>query len=111
MYTFSNISERQFFSSISNTLLLILPMLWSAIRFFTYEEGGKKVEVVAIHPNINCHTEKYQWNRHIEVKPSYLKSTNKNLDFFQNHHEYKKVLGSTTTFNYRNMTPLNEYYL
>ncbi len=32
-------------------------------------------------------------------------------EFFQNNNEYKKVLGSTTTFNYRNMTPLNEYYL
>jgi hypothetical protein len=31
-------------------------------------------------------------------------------EFFQNDNEYKKVLG-TTTFNYRNMTPLNEYYL
>jgi hypothetical protein len=31
--------------------------------------------------------------------------------FFQNDNEYKRVLGSTTTFNYRNVTPLNEYYL
>jgi len=31
--------------------------------------------------------------------------------FFQNDHEYKKVLGSTSTFNYRNAMPTNEYYL
>lgn len=31
--------------------------------------------------------------------------------FFQNDHESKKILGSSTTFNYRNLTPLNEYYL
>jgi hypothetical protein len=32
-------------------------------------------------------------------------------EFFQNGNEYKKVLGSTTTFNCRNITPSNEYYL
>jgi hypothetical protein len=32
-------------------------------------------------------------------------------EFIPNDNEYKKVLGTTTTFNYRNMTPLNEYYL
>ncbi len=37
--------------------------------------------------------------------------TNKNLEFFQNDDEYRKVLGSTTSFNCRNITPLNEYYL
>ena len=31
--------------------------------------------------------------------------------FFQNDHEYKKILGSTTTFNCRNIIPSNEYYL
>jgi hypothetical protein len=40
-----------------------------------------------------------------------LKSSNQNLEFFQNDNEHKKVLGSTTSFNYRNITPLNEYYL
>lgn len=33
------------------------------------------------------------------------------MDFFQNDDEYRKVLGSTASFNYRNITPLNEYYL
>ena len=32
-------------------------------------------------------------------------------EFFQNDDEYRKVLGSTTSFNCRNITPLNEYYL
>lgn len=43
-----------------------------------------------------------------------LKSTidqsNNKLEFFQNDDEYRKVIGSTT-FNCRNITPLNEYYL
>jgi hypothetical protein len=37
--------------------------------------------------------------------------SNKKVDFFQNDDEYRKVLGSTTSFNCRNITPLNEYYL
>ncbi|CAF4748007.1 unnamed protein product [Rotaria socialis] len=37
--------------------------------------------------------------------------SNKKIDFFQNDDEYRKVLGSTASFNYRNITPLNEYYL
>jgi hypothetical protein len=44
-----------------------------------------------------------------------LKSTvdqsNNKLEFFQNDDEYRKVLGSKTSFNCRNITPLNEYYL
>lgn len=44
-----------------------------------------------------------------------LKSTvdasNKKLEFFQNDEEYRKVIGSTKSFNCRNITPLNEYYL
>ena len=33
-------------------------------------------------------------------------------EFFQHNNEYKRILGTTTTtFNYRNITPLNEYYL
>ncbi|CAF2094365.1 unnamed protein product [Rotaria magnacalcarata] len=37
--------------------------------------------------------------------------SNKKIDFFQNDDEYRKVLGSAASFNYRNITPLNEYYL
>jgi hypothetical protein len=37
--------------------------------------------------------------------------SNKNREFFQNDDEYRKVLGSKTSFNCRNITPLNEYYL
>jgi hypothetical protein len=46
---------------------------------------------------------KYQLNKH--------HTSQYQTQFFQNDHEYKKVLGSTTTFNYRNVTPSNEYYL
>ncbi|CAF3964767.1 unnamed protein product, partial [Rotaria sp. Silwood2] len=42
---------------------------------------------------------------------STLDQSNKKIDFFQNDDEYRKVLGSKTSFNYRNITPLNEYYL
>lgn len=52
---------------------------------------------------------KYQLNKRVET--TQLKSSKQNFDFFQNNNEYKKILGSTTTFNYRNVTPLNEYYL
>ena len=38
-------------------------------------------------------------------------SGGKSLEFFQNDHEYRRVLGSTTSFQCRNMTPVNEYYL
>jgi hypothetical protein len=42
---------------------------------------------------------------------STLDSSTKKLEFFQNDDEYRKVIGSTTSFNCRNITPLNEYYL
>jgi len=44
------------------SLVLLVPILWSLIRFFTYQENGRSIEVVAIHPNINCYTEKYKWS-------------------------------------------------
>lgn len=40
-----------------------------------------------------------------------INSGNKKLDFFQNDDEYRKVVGTTPSFNCRNITPLNEYYL
>jgi len=46
-----------------------------------------------------------------QLKKSPGDQTNKNLEFFQNDDEYRKVIGSTTSFNCRNITPLNEYYL
>jgi hypothetical protein len=45
-----------------------------------------------------------------QLKPTIDQSKNQ-LEFFQNDDEYRKVLGSTTSFNCRNITPLNEYYL
>jgi hypothetical protein len=45
-----------------------------------------------------------------QLKPNGDQSNNK-LEFFQNDDEYRKVLGSTPSFNCRNITPLNEYYL
>ena len=37
--------------------------------------------------------------------------TNDKLEFFQNDEEYRKVISSTNSFNCRNITPSNEYYL
>ncbi|CAF3301428.1 unnamed protein product [Rotaria socialis] len=63
---------------------------------------------------------RYQSNNRTGIVQAYhtqIKSPNQNLEFFQNNNELKKVTGSTatttttTTFNYRNNTPLNEYYL
>ncbi|CAF3422049.1 unnamed protein product [Rotaria sp. Silwood1] len=57
---------------------------------------------------------RYQLNRRTGTIQPYhtkFKTSNPNIEFFQNTNEYKKILGSTTKFNYRNMTPLNEYYL
>ncbi len=54
-----------------------------------------------IEKNFNLIT-KYQSNKRTQQYQT---------EFFQNDNEYKKILDSTTTFNYRNMTPLNEYYL
>jgi hypothetical protein len=60
----------------------------------------------------------YQPNKRTGTTQQYrtqLKSTldpsNKKIEFFQNDDECRKVFGSTTSFNCRNITPLNEYYL
>ena len=34
-----------------------------------------------------------------------------NLEFFQNNHEYRKILESTTSFHCRKVTPQSEYHL
>lgn len=47
-----------------------------------------------------------------QLKPTTASGqSNEKMEFFQNDEEYRKVLGSTNTFNCRNITPLNEYYL
>ncbi len=60
--------------TVSLALLIVLPILWSLVRFYTYKETGKKVEVVAIHPNVNCHHEKYQWSA-AQLQARYLSCT------------------------------------
>lgn len=51
-------------------------------------------------------------NSKLLTKYQLNKNTQKyQTEFFQNTSEYKKILDTTTTFNYRNVTPLNEYYL
>lgn len=52
---------------------------------------------------------KYQTNKRIQT--TQLKSSDANLEYFPINHEYKKIPGTSTTFNYRHITPLNEYYL
>ena len=46
-----------------------------------------------------------------QLKPTTTGQSNEKSEFFQNDEEYRKVLGSTNSFNCRNITPLNEYYL
>ncbi|CAF0788333.1 unnamed protein product [Adineta ricciae] len=52
---------------------------------------------------------KYQTNKRIQT--TQLKSSDQHLEHFPGNHEYKKISGTSTTFNYRHITPLNEYYL
>ena len=52
---------------------------------------------------------KYQTNKRIQT--TQLKSSDQHLEHFPGNHEYKKISGISTTFNYRHITPLNEYYL
>ncbi len=58
--------------------LLFIPISCSLIRFYTYQEAGKSIEVVAIHPNINCYTEKYNWTTD-KLQNRYLDCTLKNI--------------------------------
>ena len=43
-------------------LLLSVPGILSCYIFAAYEENGKAVQIVAIHPNIDCRNEKYKIN-------------------------------------------------
>lgn len=57
---------------------------------------------------------RYQMNKRSGMMQHYLTQvdpSSKEMEFFQNDHEYRQVLGSTTSFQCRNVTPVNEYYL
>lgn len=60
------------------SLVVLVPLLFSIIRFVSYNEKGKSVEVVVIHPNINCHTEKYNWSVE-QLKERYLQCTSQEI--------------------------------
>lgn len=55
-------------------IVFTIPFLCSLFLFFTYQETGKSVEVVSIHPNVNCHNEKYTWTEE-QLLSRYLKCT------------------------------------
>ncbi len=42
--------------------VLLLPLAFSYIRFFTYQEQGYPLEAVAVQPNLDCYTEKFEYN-------------------------------------------------
>ena len=57
---------------------------------------------------------RYQRNVRTGTRPQYrtqLEPSNANLEFFQNNHEYRKILESSTSFHCRKITPQSEYHL
>jgi len=60
---YKRLSERRinsFFQLISASILLILlPVSWSLVRYYTYTERGSTFEVVVLQPNIDPFSEKF----------------------------------------------------
>lgn len=54
---------------ISVTLLVaIIPVCISLYIYNSFEAKGREVEVIAIHPNTDCYTEKYLWEPQVLIK-------------------------------------------
>lgn len=47
---------------VGSALLFWIPVATSLGMYYSYEEQGKKVEILAIQPNIDTYTEKYAYN-------------------------------------------------
>ncbi len=43
-------------------VVLILPLIFSYILYFSYQEKGKEVEIVVVQPNLDCYAEKFTYN-------------------------------------------------
>jgi len=72
---------------VKGGLLILLPILFSFGRYYTYEEVGKEVEVVVVQPNYEPHYEKFvvsrkqQLERFIELSESALTANTAYLVF------------------------------
>lgn len=44
---------------VTGCLLILIPLTFSMIRFYTYQEKGEKVEVVVVQPNIDPYNEQF----------------------------------------------------
>ena len=49
-------------SSLIFITVLVLPIMVSLWIYYTYEEKGKTVEIIVVQPNIDCYTEKFDYN-------------------------------------------------
>ena len=60
---YKRFSERRFYKSLqlsgSILLLIVLPVSWSLVRYYTYTENGKTIEVAILQPNSDPFSEKF----------------------------------------------------
>ncbi|GAA4846330.1 apolipoprotein N-acyltransferase [Algivirga pacifica] len=54
------IKGRKYWVATGSTLFI--PLLVSLLLWNTYEEKGETIEVLAVQPNVDCYTEKFQYN-------------------------------------------------
>ncbi|GAB4338914.1 MAG: apolipoprotein N-acyltransferase [Flammeovirgaceae bacterium] len=50
------------FHRIRLALWIFLPLIFSLIIYYTYEEKGEEVEIVVVQPNFDCYAEKFSYN-------------------------------------------------
>ncbi|MCS6831971.1 MAG: apolipoprotein N-acyltransferase [Flammeovirgaceae bacterium] len=50
------------FHRIRFALWILIPLLFSLYRFYTYREKGEPIEVVVVQPNFDCYKEKFSYN-------------------------------------------------
>ncbi len=50
------------------TAIFLLPLIFSLIKYFTYKEEGKQIEVVVINPNYEPHYEKFEISQAKQLK-------------------------------------------
>jgi len=54
--------------SILPAAIFLLPIIFSFIKYFTYKETGKQIEVVVVNPNYEPHYEKFEANQPTQLK-------------------------------------------
>ena len=50
------------------SLILLVPIIFSLIKYFTYKEEGEQIEVVVVNPNYEPHYEKFEINQREQLK-------------------------------------------